>query len=301
MKKRLILGSILSMAMVLAACAAPVATPPDAVPSNKPGGDVTAVVPGQGGPSVAPGLPTQGANVGVTSPAAPDRAMAVPGVGFTSPSPIYNQYQSNAGIMVTGQGQISATPDIAYLSLGVDSQAATVAQAQNAAATAMTAVMQVLKNKGIADADIATTGFNINPVYDYRTNTPVITGYQVNNMITVKIRKIADTSSIIDASATAGGNFIRVNSISFGVNDPTPFIKQARAKAMANALDTAGQLATLGGVKLGLPVYITESSGYYPPSPMYYGAAASAKDMATPISPGQTDISVSVTVIYAIQ
>lgn len=297
MKKRVILGSILSMAMVLAACAAPSSTP-----GNTPGATSPPVGASDGGAAIAPGLPTQGINAGVTTPgASPASAIAVPGGGYNSPTPILNQYQSNSGIVVTGQGQVQATPDIATLNLGVSSQQSTVAAAQTAAANAMNAVMQVLKGKGIVDADITTVGFNINPMYDYRTNTPVITGYQVSNMVTVKIRKIADVSSIIDASVTAGGNLITVNSIGFGVNDPTPYMKQARAAAMADAKNKAGELAGLGGVTLGKPVYITESSGYYPPTPLYYGAVAEAKDMATPISPGQTEINVSVTVIYAIQ
>lgn len=304
MRKRLILGSILSMVMVLAACAAPVSTPPDAVPSNKPGGDVITALPVQGGPSVAPGLPTQGVATGAAPAVAPtpNVAMATPG-GFaspyTSPSLAMNGQLQNAGILVTGQGQVTATPDTAYLTLGVDSQASTVATAQAAATNAMTAVMLALKNKGIADSDITTVGYNINQVWDYKNNT--ITGYQVSNTITVKIKKISDTGSIIDAVTAAGGNLIRVNSLSFSINDPTPFMKQARQLAMADAKDKAGQLATFGGVTLGPPAFITESSGYYAPTPIYYAAGASARDVATPISPGQTQISVNVQVIYSIQ
>lgn len=302
MKKRLILGSMLSMVMVLAACAAPVATPPGAVPSNKPGGEVTTVAPSQGVPSVAPGLPTQGGATGAAPAVAPtpNIAMAAPG-GFvsTSPSLAMNGQFQNAGILVTGQGQVTTTPDIAYLTLGVDSQAATVSAAQTNAANAMKAVMLALKNKGIADSDITTVGYNINQAWDYKTNTT--TGYQVSNTITVKIRKISDTSSIIDAVTAAGGDLIRVNSLSFSINDPTPYMKQARQLAMADAKDKAGQLATLGGVTLGLPAFITESSGYYAPSPMYYGAEVAARDAATPINPGETQISVNVQVIYSIQ
>lgn len=314
------IGIILPLAMVVAlaaACAPPASNqtavnpPVTGVPGNAPaapGGKVTA--PDTGIPAIAPMPPVQGEEgrgaAGIATPTAPTPAptFAVQGGGYVSPSPILNQYQnSNTGVVVAGQGQVQATPDIATLTLGVSAQETTVAAAQNGAATAMNAVMKVLKDKGIADADITTVGFNINPVYDYRTNTtPTITGYQVTNMITVKIRKIADTSSIIDASVTAGGNFVRVNSVGFGVNDPTPYMKQARAAAMADAMNRATELASLGGVTLGKPVYITESSGYYPPAPMYYAAGVSAaKEMATPINPGQTQISVSVTVIYGIQ
>ena len=312
MRKK-VLGLVLSSVLfagALAACAAPAATPPVTVPPNNTG--VTggqAVSPGATGiPTTVPtpGVAVDGAATPAVNPTAPSASPAIyaGGGGYTSPTPVLNQYGGqNTGIVVTGMGQVQATPDMATLTLGVNSQQATVAAAQTAAANAMAAVMQALKSKGVADADIQTVGFNINPVYDYRsTTTPTITGYQVSNMITVKIRKIADVSSIIDSSVTAGGNLINVNSISFGVSDPTPYMKTARAAAMADAKNRATELAALGAVVLGKPIYITESSGYYPPSPIYYAAGvASAKDIATPISPGQTDISVSVTVIYAIQ
>src|ERR1035437_5745290 len=303
-----VIGIIVPLVMVLAAvsaCAAPSTTPNTTVPVNNtpatPGattpskGIPTTTTPATGNPAIAPTPPPVqgGVNTGMaTAPVAAAPNFAIAAGGYTSPSPVLNQYQNqNSGIVVTGQGQITATPDIAYLSLGVNSQEATVAQAQNDANTAMTAVMLVLKNKGIADADITTTGININPVYNYSNNTNTITGYQVSNTVTVTVRNIGNVSSIIDASVAAGGNFIRVNSISFGVSDPSPYMKQARAKAMANALDTAGQLATLGGVKLGPPVYITESSGYYPPSPVYYSASvAAAAAPSTPVNPGQTQI-----------
>lgn len=317
------IGIILAVVMVVALAAAcapagsnlvPTDLPLTGQPSNTspaaPGGPAA---PDIGTPAIAPMPPVQGgegmaagadrASVGVASPSfAPAPAMAIRDGGYTSPYPVLNQYAGQStGIVVTGMGQVAATPDMATLSLGVSSQQSTVAAAQNEATTAMNAVMKVLKDKGIADADITTVGFNIYPVYDYRnTNTPTITGYQVSNMITVTVRKIADTSTIIDAAAAAGGNAIRVNSVGFGVSDPTPYMKQARAAAMADAKNRAGELAALGEVTLGKPVYITESSGYYPPSPVYYGEVAMAKDMATPINPGQTQISVSVTVIYGI-
>jgi uncharacterized protein YggE len=222
-------------------------------------------------------------------------AYPVPGV-----SPFYGQ-QQNTGIWVTGQGQVSVTPDVAVLVVGVEAQALTVAEAQNSASTAMVAVTQALRNRGVADKDITTINFSIYPVMDYRYNT--VTGYHVSNMVTAKIRKISDTGPIVDAVAVAGGNLIRISSISFTVDDPSPYLKQAREKAMADASAKANQLASLSGAKLGPPTYITESVSNYLPSPVYYAQAGgvAAPNVTTPISPGQTQVSDNVQVVYSIQ
>jgi hypothetical protein len=182
----------------------------------------------------------------------------------------------------------------------VQTQALTVAEAQGNANSSLNAVVQALKNKGVAEQDIATISFSIAPVMNYQSNT--IIGYQVSNLVTAKVRKIADTGSIIDAASAAGGNSIRVNSVSFTVDNPVPFMSQARAKAMADAAAKASQLASLGGVKLGAPTYITESSTSYVPYPIVYSAGAvPAQTPTTSISPGQTQISVTVQVVYGIQ
>ncbi len=275
------------------------------------------VVPSQGSapgnptqilPAPAPGVPP----VGISSPGVVSSAgMAAPNVAVSAPSanafinqPSFVQPASggaqSTGIWVTGQGQVSATPDTASLTLGVNSQATTVAEAQNNASTSMNAVIQVLKNKGVADKDITTVGFNIYPTYNYKDNT--ITGYQVSNTIIAKIRNIADAGSIIDAATRAGGNLIRISSISFSIDDPTPFLKQARQLAVADASAKASQLAGATGAKLGPPTFVTESTGNYVSVPTYFAAnTAAAPVPTTPINPGVTQISVNVQIVYSIQ
>lgn len=142
-----------------------------------------------------------------------------------------NQQQ---GIWVNGQGEVSVTPDIATLSLGISAQAATVADAQSQAAKAMDAVMTALTSNGVAAKDIQTQQFSIQQLtkWDPKTNTNIVTGYQVTNMVTAKIRTLDKAGSIIDAVATAGGDLTRINSISFSVDDPTVYNNQAREKAI---------------------------------------------------------------------
>lgn len=206
------------------------------------------------------------------------------------------------GIWANGEGKVTVTPDIASLMLGVTAQAETVAQAQSQAAGAMDKVTAALTDNGVDEKDIQTQYFSIDQVtrWDEETEQEIVVGYRVTNMVTAKIREIDKTGSIIDAVATAGGDFTRINSINFSVDDPSAYYKEARQKAMADARAKAEQLAELAGVKLGKPTYISEWSSYpVYQRDVYYEAAAPAP-MPTPISPGEVEISLTVQVVYAI-
>jgi uncharacterized protein YggE len=203
------------------------------------------------------------------------------------------------GIWVNGEGKVTVTPDIATLSLGVEAQAATVAEAQSQAAEAMNRVMTALADNGVAKKDIQTQDFNIEQVtsWDKDTGEEIVVGYRVTNMVTAKIREIDKAGSIIDAVAAAGGDLTRINSISFSVDDPSAYYDEARQEAMADAKAKGEQLAELSGVKLGKPIYISEGTIYPVYQRSMYEAAAPAP---TPISPGEMELTLSVQVVYAI-
>jgi hypothetical protein len=227
-----------------------------------------------------------------------------PDTGANSPDLKYlgNISQQNQGIWVTGTGKISVTPDLADLDLGVEVQAASVSQAQQEAAVAMAAVMASLKSNGVADKDITTRYYNIYPVYSYERETQTLIGYRVNNAVTVKVRNVADTGKIIDSAVAAGGDAIRVNSISFTVANPEQHAEAVRKLAMADADTKAKQLASLAKVKLGKPTYVTESGGSIPP--IIYrndsGIKEGAAPQVTPISAGEIEVTVTVQIIYNI-
>jgi uncharacterized protein YggE len=217
-----------------------------------------------------------------------------------------NLNNQSEGIWVNGSGKVYATPDVALLSLGIEVQEETVALAQASAAEAMAKVMEALKNEGVAEEDIQTQQFNINKVSEWKViydegEKEEIIGYRVTNTVSVKVRDIDKTGSIIDAVVVAGGDFSRINSINFTVDDPTPYYEQARAQAMEYAKSKAEQLADLSGVELGQPTYISESTYY---SPNYYRGDV-AYDEAVPaaetsISPGELEISATVQIAYSI-
>jgi uncharacterized protein YggE len=214
-----------------------------------------------------------------------------------------NVNSQQQGIWVTGQGKVTAAPDVAILSLGIQAQAPSVAQAQSDAAAAMNKVMNALTSNGVASKDIKTQYFNITQLtrWDDKNQQQVIIGYQVTNTVTAKIRTLDKTGAIIDAVAQAGGDLTRINSISFTIDDPTTYASQARDKAMADAKAKGEQMARLGGVTLGKPTYISESSYLPTPVPVRLGEGTTTPADQTPISPGEMDVIINVQVAYAIK
>jgi uncharacterized protein YggE len=220
-----------------------------------------------------------------------------------STAPVNVNVGNQQGIWVNGEGIVNVTPDIAVLNLGVSAQAAKVADAQAQAAAAMDNVISTLKSNGVDPKDITTVYFSISPLtkYDNTTQQTTITGYQVTNTVSVKIRTIDKTGSIIDAVAAAAGDLIRINGISFSVDNPEQYYSQARTLAMNDAKAKARQLADLAGVSLGRPVYIAESSASAPTPVLFPNQAQAVPAPTTSISPGQTTITLDVQVAYSIQ
>ena len=211
----------------------------------------------------------------------------------------------NVGVWVSGEGKVMVAPDLVILTLGIESQEETVAEAHRKAAEAMYAIMQVLKNQGIADKDIQTQYFNIRQVTRWvqDENKEEVIGYRVTNTVTAKVRELDQAGEIIDAVAAAAGDLTRINGISFTVEDPAPFYTQAREKAMEDAIAKATQMAELAGVALGKPTYISEGGGYYPPVPTAAPRAYDEMAGGTPttsISPGELEIRTTVSMVFDI-
>ncbi|MBI2860262.1 MAG: SIMPL domain-containing protein [Chloroflexi bacterium] len=211
------------------------------------------------------------------------------------------------GVWVSGEGKVTVVPDVAIINLGVEAQAATVAEAQEKATTAMQSVMDELKAQGVAEKDIRTTQFSIYPVRRWAEDRQqeVLIGYRVNNMVTAKVRQVENAGTVIDVVARAGGDNVRVSGISFTVDKPEVYHQEAREKAVADAKAKAEQLAGLAGARLGKPTFISESGGFIPPMPVARMAFESAVPMPAPapapISPGETEIRLSVQIAYSLE
>jgi len=205
------------------------------------------------------------------------------------------------GISVTGTGDASGAPDLALLDLGVSTEAKTVKEARDAAATAMNAVSDAVKGDGVADKDIQTRQFSIEPEYQYPDGKQELSGFRVTNIVEVKVRDLDRVGEVIDDAAAAGGDVVQVQGLSFTIEKPETLRAQARKDAMADARARAENLAELAGVKLGKPISVTESASA-PPTPFSEKAIMGVGgEEATPIQPGELEVSVTVDVLFAIE
>ena len=203
-------------------------------------------------------------------------------------------------IHVTGSGSVAGEPDIATLNLGVLVEKETVAEAREAAAVAMTAVLDSLKANDIAEEGIQTENFSIHPQYDRTDNGRVLRGYRVNNTISARVRELQSLSNIIDDATGAGGDIIVVDSIQFMIGDPTTLQIQARALAVKDAEAKAQTLADAHGVKLGKPVTITEGRARRISRLAQADSAVTVDYLrtSTPIEAGELTVTVNITVVY---
>ena len=214
------------------------------------------------------------------------------------------------GIIVTGSSSIELKPDMATISLGVESYATTVSVARDNASISINEMLDVMKKVGIDDGDIQTTAFNIYPQYEYievREDGRVrgvqeLVGFTVSNMLLVTVKNLDDIGEIIDKITDAGGNDVRFNSINFGIQDPVPYQSQLRKLAVEDGITKASQLAEYSGVKLGSITMINDYSSQA--SVAQDQAVFAERAMAIPstsINPGSLNLSMQVDMIFEIE
>lgn len=235
--------------------------------------------------------------------------------------------QQNANqITVSGQGKVYAKPDVAVISLGVTSQASTVAAVTKSNTDKMNTVIAAVKKLGVDDKDIQTTNYNLTPVYsnNYIVPTPVpmmypdnsvsagsgtmirtgttLTGYSLNQNIQLKIRDFTKIGDILSGATSSGANL--VGNLQFTIDNPEQFQQQARAKAIADAKLNAQNLAKESGIGLGKLINVIEG---YSPSPVMYAqdlkmSAGGGVPSAVPVvQPGQQEIDVSISLTYQVK
>jgi uncharacterized protein YggE len=213
--------------------------------------------------------------------------------------------QRQAIISVIGEGQASIAPDMAVLNLSVVKQAKTAREALDANNKAMSDVLGALKTGGIAERDLQTSGFNVQPQYrfpqggDGQQLPPELIGYQVSNSLTVRVRDLSKLGAIIDQSVTLGIN--QGGDIQFTNDKPEAAMEEARKSAVADAMARAKTLAAAAGIKLGSVIEISENGPRPQPVPVMRAAMMkSAADSAVPIQGGETSYNITVNVTFAI-
>lgn len=199
-------------------------------------------------------------------------------------------------ITVEGSASVKVKPDVAYVNLGVQTEGKEAKKAQSENAEVMNDILAAITELNIADENIQTSGFNVNPKYNY--DTQKTTGYIVTNNVVVTLRDVNQVSSVIDAAVEAGAN---QTSISFAVADPAPHYRQALQNALRDAESKAKALAEVYQVGIDMPIEIIEQTGYQPYGYTMQLAEAAYDSYArssTPIQSGDLEISAKVQVVY---
>lgn len=209
-------------------------------------------------------------------------------------------------ISVSASGKTSLAPDIAYLTLSVLRDAPTARDALTANNAAMAEVLTAMKAFGIEERDLQTSGFSINPVYVYPRpeepqTPPKITGYQVQNGLSVRVRDLARLGEVLDRAVSLGVN--SGGQVSFGNDNPDAALQEARVSAMKNAVAKANVLVEAAGAKLGRIISITEN--FEQPFPQPIMAKAMMADAmpapeSVPMAGGENVFSVTVNVSFEI-
>ena len=203
-------------------------------------------------------------------------------------------------VTVAGTGRVTVPPDVVEVHLGVAVTRPTAAAAQAEAAATMAAILAALREAGVADADLRTQSLTLQPVMDYRNDeAPRLRGYELRNGVVARLRDIARLPAAIDGAIAAGATTL--DGVSFDVDDRTAAEAEARAAAVADALERAGALARAAGATLG-PV-LAVSEGGQAPGPIPFPKAArmmAAEAAPTPVQAGRSEIIVQVEVVVAL-
>jgi hypothetical protein len=206
----------------------------------------------------------------------------------------------NRFITVTGVGTISVVPDAVRFNATVSALASTNASALSSASKSAAAVRAALKDKGIAVKDIRSANISVYPEYNWTQEAGTkITGYRASQTFDVLIRKASDAGSIIEAVVTAGGDNVQLGGVIPTTLNPAAASEEARAAAVANAKSKATSYAKLLGTSIGKVLSLEEQYApvYSSPFPM---AKAESADAAVQIDLGEQDVTVSITVRWAL-
>jgi uncharacterized protein YggE len=207
--------------------------------------------------------------------------------------------QTARTISMTGHGEMKAAPDQVQVNAGVTSSAATAAAALTANTARMKGVFDALRKMGVPERAIQTINFSVSPQYTGGANNerPRLTGYQVNNEVSVRLDDVSKLGAALDALVTAGAN--QMNGINFSIREPAPLLEKARAAAVADARARAETYAKAAGVTLG-PVQSISEGGSEPPRPMYK-VMAMAAERSVPVAAGEESVTADISVVWEIR
>lgn len=201
-------------------------------------------------------------------------------------------------VTVSAKGSVVAKPDVARISAGAVTEAASAREALTANSALIEKLIEALKRAGIAPADLKTQSLNVAPRYTHNPEgrAPQIDGYSVHNELSVMVRDLGRLGTILDELVTLGAN--QIGGLSFEIAEPEKLEDEARKAAIANARRQASLYAEAAGSALGEIVAITEGAAAPPhPGPVHTRALAAA----VPIEAGSERVEVSVTATWSLR
>ncbi len=230
--------------------------------------------------------------------------MALSGA-FQGPEKAFAEDVQRNIVSVVGKGELSIKPDIVYLSIGVDTSAATAQEAQKNNAAKISKITSVLKTTwGIADKDIQSVQFYVQPNYSYSEKEgQKVNGYNAHHTLQVAYRSLDKVGALLDAVSGAGAN--NIGNASFAVEDTSAFEAQVIEKAMANADVKASAIAKAAKRSLGVVISVSQNDSSV--NPVYFNqnmkleAAAADSAAGTSVQPGEVKITTQLSVMYELK
>jgi len=225
-------------------------------------------------------------------------------------------YTGETTISISGEGEAFARPDVGLFSFSVRAEGENAVVAQDNSAKAINAILEYLEEKGVAEKDIKTQNYNLNPKYTYEERAcplgsycppgeRVIDGYEVSQTVSVKVRDLDQAPELISGAGENGATDI--SSLQFTIDDETALQAQARAEAIADAKEKAQTLANDLGLKLDRIVGFYENEGGgYPMMERSVMAMDSEMDggfkaTAPSLPVGENEIKSTVTITYQLK
>jgi hypothetical protein len=200
-----------------------------------------------------------------------------------------------------GEGVVRTAPDRAWVMVAAESRAKTPQEAQRLNAEAMNAVLQKLKGAGLPQDAIQTSGFDLQPEYDYVNNRRTLRGYVARNSLEVRVDALPKVGEIIDLAVGSGASI--VSGVRFGLKDRAAVEREALRVAVADARERANSAASGAGMRVERVLRIQEQrvSEMPPPRPMTAMRVEMAESAPTPIQAGELEIRAQVTLTAVIR
>jgi uncharacterized protein len=208
-------------------------------------------------------------------------------------------------IEVSGTGEARSAPDVANLSLQVETHGATAEECSSKNAALAQKVVEALKAKLAGKGTVVTGDYSLNPEYGENNlprQKPVITGYTAQNTITVETTELTLLGALIDGAISSGAN--RINYLNFGLRDDTKAREEAIANASKDAQAQAQALAASLNVKLKQVVRastVPERGPVMPMARMAFASASPNVNVPTPVEASQISVSATVSLTYEIE